>query len=258
MATTTKTAVVTGASGGIGYEISRLLAMDGYNLVLVARSEQKLNDVARELETDFAIKATVLVQDLSLAMAADQLRASLRELKLPVHILVNNAGFGSYGIFSDSSSTTNLDMILTNIVTLTRLTQLLLPELTSNKGKVLNVASLAAFQPVPMFAVYAATKAYVLSFSEALAEELKGTGVTVTALCPGVTETGFQKRSRMEAAQAVQGRMMSAKAVAEAGYKGMLRGHTVVVPGTKEKLMAAAGNLAPRRLLTKITGGMMK
>jgi len=258
MATANMTAVVTGASGGIGYELCRLMARDGYNLVMVARNQEKLTEVARELETEFGVKATVIPQDLSLAMAADQLAARIKELELPVHILVNNAGFGSYGTFSHSNSTTNLEMILTNVVALTRLTQLLLPELIANMGKVLNVSSIAAFQPVPMFAVYAATKAYVLSFSEALAEELKDTGVSVTALCPGVTKTGFQKRSRMENTQAGLGKMRSALTVAKIGYQGMLRGHSVVVPGTMEKLMAAAVNLVPRRLVTKVSRRMMK
>lgn len=258
MNTAMRTAVVTGASGGIGYEFCHLLARDGYNLILVARNAQRLQEVAHELEERYQISANVLVQDLSMATASDVLAAEIRELGAPVHILVNNAGFGNYGPFSESKAGTNLDMLLTNIVALTRLTQLLLPQLIANQGKVMNVASLAAFQPVPLFAVYAATKAYVLSFSEALAEELRQSGVTVTALCPGITETGFQKRAGMENARAVQGRMLGARKVAEVGYRGMLRGNTVVVPGIKDKLMAAAVNIAPRRLVARVAGSMVK
>ncbi|MTI95727.1 MAG: SDR family oxidoreductase [Firmicutes bacterium] len=258
METTPKTAVVTGASGGIGYELCKLLARDGYNVILVARNEQNLEAVAHELKNEYGTSTFIIVQDLSMAMAADQLAERIGELKQPVDILVNNAGFGSYGLFSESNSGTNLDMILTNVVALTRLTQFLLPELISRKGKILNVASLAAMQPVPLFAVYAATKAYVLSFSEALADELQSSGVTVTTLCPGITETCFQKRASMEHAKSVQGRLMSASTVARIGYRGLLRGQRVVVPGTKEKLLAAAVNLAPRRLVTKMARSMMK
>jgi len=257
MATANIAAVVTGASRGIGYELSRLLARDGYNLILVARDAAKLDSVATELEAAYGIQIKVLAQDLAMATASDLLAARIQELNMPIHVLVNNAGFGSFGTFAGSNCTTNLDMILTNIVALTRLTQLLLPDLTANKGKILNVASLAGFQPVPGFAVYAATKAYVLSFSEALAEELKDTGVTVTALCPGITDTNFIPRAGMTKGAGL-GKMMRPDTVAQVGYRGMLRGQTVVVPGFKEKVMAAAGNLAPRRLVTKVAGKMLK
>ncbi|HOC07045.1 MAG TPA: SDR family oxidoreductase [Bacillota bacterium] len=256
--TNNKTAVVTGASRGIGYELSRLLARDGYNLILIARNEELLGQVARELEAEFNIKAYVLAQNLSDAMAGDQIAARIKELNLPIHILVNNAGFGCQGPFSKSNSVSNLEMILTNTVALTRLTQIFIPELVANKGKILNTSSQAAFQPVPYFAVYAATKAYVLSFSQALAEELKPKGVTVTALCPGVTKTDFIRRAGMEDTRAAQGKLISSRAVAEIGYRGMLGGKTVVVPGIKEKVMTAAGRVAPRRLVAKIAGSLMR
>ena len=255
--TNNKTAVVTGASRGIGYELSRLLARDGYNLILIARNEELLGQVARELEAEFNIKAYVLAQNLSDAMAGDQIAARIKELNLPIHILVNNAGFGCQGLFQERS-VSNLEMILTNTVALTRLTQIFIPELVANKGKILNTSSQAAFQPVPYFAVYAATKAYVLSFSQALAEELKPKGVTVTALCPGVTKTDFIRRAGMEDTRAAQGKLISSRAVAEIGYRGMLGGKTVVVPGIKEKVMTAAGRVAPRRLVAKIAGSLMR
>lgn len=258
MPTADLTAVVTGASKGIGYELSRLLAQDGYNLILIARSEELLGEVARELEGEFKIRAHVLAQDLSLAMASDQLATRIQGLNLPIHVLVNNAGIGSQGPFSQSSGITNLEMVMLNIVALTRLTQLLLPELVANKGKILNTSSLAAFQPVPHMAVYAATKAYILSFSQALAEELQSTGVSVTALCPGVTDTGFIQRAGMAGVPAAQGKLIGPRTVAEIGYQGLRRGQRVVVPGFKEKAMVVAGSIAPRRLVTKVAGKMMK
>lgn len=253
-----KTAVVTGASRGIGYELCRLLARDRYNLILIARSEELLGEVARELEAEFKIKAHVLAQDLSLAMAGEQLAERIAELNLPINILVNNAGIGCQGPFFQSNIVSNLEMILTNNVALTRLTQVLLPELVANKGKILNTSSHAAFQPVPYFAVYAATKAYVLSFSQALAEELKPKGVSVTALCPGVTDTAFIRRAGMQDTKAAQGNLISSRTVAEIGYRGMLRGKTVVVPGLKEKVMVVAGRVAPRRVVAKIAGNLMR
>jgi hypothetical protein len=258
MAKGSMTAVVTGASKGIGYELSRLLARDGYNLILIARSEELLGEVARELEAEFKIKAHVLAQDLSLAMAGDQLAERIAQLNLPIHILVNNAGIGCQGPFFKSNSVTNLEMILTNNVALTRLTQVLLPGLVANKGKILNTSSHAAFQPVPYLAVYAATKAYILSFSQALAEELKPKGVSVTALCPGVTDTAFIRRAGMQDTKAAQGNLISSRTVAEIGYRGMLRGKTVVVPGLKEKVMVVAGRVAPRRVVAKIAGNLMR
>lgn len=258
MATANMTAVVTGASKGIGYELSRLLARDGYNLILIARSEELLGEVAGELEGEYSIQAHVMAQDLSLAMAGDELATRIQGLNLPIHVLVNNAGIGSQGPFSQSSGITNLEMVMINIVALTRLTQLLLPELVANRGKILNTSSLAAFQPTPYFAVYAATKAYILSFSQALAVELQSTGVSVTALCPGVTDTGFIQRAGMEDVPAAQGKLLSPRTVAEIGYRGMLRGKSVVVPGFKEKAMVVAGSIAPRRLVARIAGKMMR
>ena len=171
-----------------------------------------------------------------------------------IDVLVNNAGYGLFGRFLETSLDTELDMIQVNIVALTHLTKLLVRKMVARKeGRVLNVASTAAFQPGPLMAVYYATKAYVLSFSEALANELVGTGVTVTALCPGPTKTGFQARAQMEESKLVRGKeIMTAETVARAGYAGLMKGKTVVIPGMSNKMMAQAVRFLPRNTVTKL------
>lgn len=253
-----KTALVTGASSGIGYELSKLLAKDGYRLVLVARNQERLDRAAEELKEEYGVPVTVFAQDLAMATAPQQIWQFIKEQNLSLDILINNAGFGSYGVFAESSFTNNLDMIMTNIVALTQLTHLFLPIITGNQGKIMNVASIAAMQPLPDMAIYAATKAYVLSFSEAIAEELRETGVTVTALCPGVIQTGFQKTSNMENSKIVQKPGLTAAQAALIGYQGMLQGKPVVVPGLKEKVMTALVNLVPRRTIARLSRAMLK
>ena len=179
------TALVTGASSGIGLELATLLAKDRHDLVLVARGRERLDGVARGLTEEFGVAATVLPADLTDPSAPIDIALALAERKLAIDILVNNAGFGVYGFFAQTPLEKELAMIQVNITALTHLTKLLLPGmLERRRGRILNVASTAAFQPGPLMAVYYATKAYVLSFSEALANETAGTGVTVTALCP--------------------------------------------------------------------------
>ena len=181
-----ETALITGASSGIGLDLARLFAKDGHDVVLVARSEGKLREIAAELERDFGMTAHVIVADLAKPDAPQTLVA---QLPVDVDVLVNNAGFGVLGPFVETDLAKELEMIQVNVVALTHLTKLLLPPMVARRrGRVLNVASTAAFQPGPLMAVYYATKAYVLSFSEAIADELRDSGVTVTALCPGPTE----------------------------------------------------------------------
>jgi short-subunit dehydrogenase len=249
----TQTALITGASGGIGLELARLFAADGYDLVLVARSEDKLTQVGEELTAQFKVRARVLVSDLARAESPREIFAELEAANVSVDVLVNNAGFGSFGLFADADERTQLEMLQVNVVALTHLTKLFLSGMIARgAGRVMNVASTAAFQPGPLMAVYYATKAYVLSFSEAISNELAGTGVSVTALCPGPTETGFVAAAGMERSKLFEANVMDAHTVALAGYRGMNDGKTVVIPGFRNSLMARAVRLAPRSLVTKV------
>jgi len=249
-----KTALVTGASSGIGLDLAKRFAAEGFDVALVARSEGKLKEVAAELERAHPIKAHVVTADLSQPRAAEALVGKLDAAGLEIDVLVNNAGYASYGAFSETDLGGELDMIQVNVVALTHLTKLLVRKMVArHAGKILNVASTAAFQPGPLMAVYYATKAYVLSFSEALANELDGTGVTVTALCPGPTRTGFQARAQMEESKLVRGKeIMTAEEVARAGYDGLMKGKTVVIPGVSNKMLAQAVRFLPRRTITKL------
>ncbi|HEY8321740.1 MAG TPA: SDR family oxidoreductase [Candidatus Baltobacteraceae bacterium] len=243
---TRKLALITGASGGIGLEIARLFARDGYDLALVARSADKLEAVAAELRANPNIVVTVFAQDLSVAGAA---RAVFGRIPA-CDVLVNNAGFASNGAFAAIDEARMLDEIALDVTALTQLTRLYLPGMIERKyGRILNVASTAAFLPGPNMAVYYASKAYVLSFSEALAEETRGTGVTVTCLCPGATATGFAGRAGMQGTPLMRGPKADAVDVARAGYNGMLAGKPVVVPGITNKLVGWTAHLTPRRLL---------
>lgn len=245
-----RTALVTGASGGIGLELARLFAQDGYNLVLVARNSEKLAQLASELEKRHSISAKTVAIDLSEHDSPEQLYSQLQTEGISVDVLVNNAGFTVFGRFLETPLQDELQMMQVNMVTLTHLTKLFLPQMVERGwGKILNLASTAAFQPGPLMAVYYASKSYVLSFSEAIANELQGTGVTVTALCPGPTRTGFQKRGNMEDSRLVAGReIMSAKTVARVGYRALMKGQQVVIPGFTNWLFAEAVRFAPRKL----------
>jgi short-subunit dehydrogenase len=249
------TALVTGASSGIGLELATLLARDRNDLVLVARSRDRLDAVARGLTEEFGVRATVLAADLARPEAPGEIVRELAARAITVDILVNNAGFGRHGLFAAAPVALDLEMIQVNVAALTHLTRLLLSGmLERRRGRILNVASTASFQPGPLMAVYYATKAYVLSFSEALASETAGTGVTVTALCPGPTPTEFQKRAGIRKEARFTGPLvMDVAAVARAGYRGMLRGDHVVIPGIGNKAVVQALRLSPRRLVTALS-----
>ncbi len=255
-----KIALITGGSGGIGYELARTAAADGYDLLLVARSADKLKEIAEEMTDNFRVNVQIITQDLSKPGAAQKVYDEASGMDGHVEILINNAGFATYGPFLETELEPELSMMQVNMVALTHLTKLFLPALVSRgSGKIMNVASTAAFQPGPLMAVYYATKAYVLSFSEALAEELSDSGVTVTALCPGPTETGFQSRADMEDSKLVSGRdIMSAEEVAQQGYKAMMDGRRVFIPGTMNKLMAASVRFTPRKMVTSIVKKMQE
>ena len=238
------TALVTGASGGIGLEIARILAAD-HDLVLVARSTAKLDALATELGG-----ARVIAADLAEPAAVGKIVAEVPD----VDVLVNNAGVGDFGTFASVDLDKTLGMIQLNIASLTALTRGYLPGmLERGRGRVLNVASTASFQPGPLMAVYYATKAYVLSFSEAIAEETRGTGVTVTALCPGPTASGFQAAAEMELSPLVANRKLPTPTeVARYGVKAMEKGDVVAVPGAMNKLMATSVRFTPRPVLRRL------
>ncbi len=254
------TVVVTGASAGIGEELARLFARDGHDLVLVARDEARLRQVGESLARDHGVRFEVVVADLSDPAAPEEVFRRVREMGVQVDALVNNAGFGVYGPFvgSDGEPATDLArelaMIQVNVSALVHLSKLFLPAMVARGvGQVLNVASTAAFQPGPTMAIYYATKAFVLSFSQAVAVELEGTGVTVTALCPGPTHTRFAASAQVEGSRLFkQAGVMSAEEVARIGYDAMRRGKTTMIAGTMNAVMARATRLVPRTLAARL------
>jgi uncharacterized protein len=250
-----ETALITGASSGIGLELARLFAADGSDLVLVARSEDRLRQLAAELEGQFGIAAQVLAADLTRPDSAGEIATELASRGVQVDVLVNNAGFGAHGQVATLGVQRQLAVIEVNIAALTRLTALFLPGMLEREhGAVLNVASTAAFQPGPNQAVYCATKAYVLSFTEALAEETRGTGVRVSCLAPGATRTQFAAQADMSETLAFRLGAMAAKPVAQAGYDGLRKGKVLVVPGMFNRAAALAVRVSPRALVTRAAG----
>ena len=251
---TGRTALVTGASIGIGYELARLCAEDGCRLILVARSGDRLEEVAGEFEREFGTESRILVKDLTDEAAAAELVDDLNADDITVDILINNAGVGDYGLFAESDADRQLNMVRLNIVSLLYLTRLLLPGMIERRwGRVLNLASTAAFVPGPLMATYYASKAFVLSFSLALSNELSGTGVTATVLCPGPTETGFQKASNVEGTRLFRGSMtMQARPVAKDGYRAMVKGKAMIVSGARNKVIAFMTRFAPKVMLSRI------
>jgi short-subunit dehydrogenase len=237
--------LITGASSGIGLELAKCFAADHFNLILTARNEARLKQVADELRAQHGIQTKVIAKDLALPGAAQQIFDALRGT--PVSILVNNAGFGVHGLFAKTDLRTQTDLLQVNMTALVQLTHLFLqPMLTSNRGRIMNVASTAAFQPGPTINVYFASKAFVYSFSYALAEELTGTNVTVTTLCPGTTRTEFFVRGNFGP---VRGPFtMGADEVARIGYRGLMNGKRVVIPGLVNKVAAAISKRMPARV----------
>ena len=248
-------ALITGASGGIGYELAKLFANDHHNLVLVARNRPRLAQVTDELQRQFGITVRTFALDLTEPTAAQSLFGQLQSEGIAVDILVNNAGYGRYGEFADVPLQESLGQIQLNVAALTELTKLFLgPMLERRAGKIMNVASTAGFQPGPLMAVYYATKAYVISFSEAMANELADNGITVTCLCPGATETGFAGRAGNDASRLFKKlRPMEAKTVARAGYRALLKGKTLVIPGLRNWLVAESIRVSPRKMATAIS-----
>jgi uncharacterized protein len=239
-------AIVTGASGGLGLEFARLLAADRYDLALIARSGDKLEIIAAELRDLHGVSVETLAMDLTGPEAAAAVLARVPQCD----VLINNAGFATNGRFDEIAEERIREEVILDVLTLTELTRAYLPGMRARgAGRILNIASTAGFLPGPFMAVYYACKAYVISFSQAVAEESRGTGVTVTCLCPGATATGFATRARASETLLFKRHVADAPSVALAGYRGMMRGGDLVIPGISNKLIPLAARLSPRRLL---------
>ncbi|MDO8624993.1 MAG: SDR family oxidoreductase [Candidatus Diapherotrites archaeon] len=253
-------ALVTGASSGIGLEFARQLAAEKANLVLVGRSKGALASLASSLSGRDGVQVEVIEADLAEPTASKNIVNQLQKKRISVDILINCAGFGDFGFFVESDWKRQFDMLQVNIVALMELTHLLLPSMVSQKrGWILNVASTAAFQSGPLMAVYYASKSFVLSFSQAIANEVQDSGVTVTALCPGPTKTGFQKAAHLDVKDPIRGlRMASAESVAKAGLKGLRAGHTVVIPGTRNRVLAYVARVLPSDFTANYVRGLQE
>lgn len=253
-----KTALITGGSTGIGFELARQFAAHGHDLVLAARNADHLEAAAGKIEGKYGVSVKTLSIDLVDGDAPQRLYDSLTGDGVQVDFLVNNAGFGLGGEFVDTDINRELDMIQVNCSALIHLTKLFLPAMVKRKeGKIMNVASTAAFQAGPGHSIYYASKAFVLSFSEAIAEELHRTGITVTALCPGPTESNFAERAGTNKSRLfTQAKVATAEEVAKFGYQALMKGQRVAIPGMQNKLMIQAERFVPRILVNKIAHRM--
>lgn len=246
------TTLITGASSGIGMELARVFAREGHDLFIIARREERLNDLKEEMESKHGVTVHVLPLDLSDRNAPQTLFDFTQKKNLTIDVLVNNAGVGDFGFFHESDWKWQETMINLNMKSLTHLTHLFLPKMIKlDSAYIMNVASNAAFQPGPLMSIYYATKHYVLAFSEAIANELKDTSVSVTALCPGPTKSGFQETASMEKSRLVNTMPLpDSRQVAEYGYKAMMKGKRVAVHGIINKIFAVAVRFLPKRLVT--------
>lgn len=254
------TALVTGASSGIGYEISRILASDGHDLVLVARREENLRQLSHYLQREYKVHVTYIAADLSDPASAQRIYDAVKAQNIPIDILVNNAGTGSWGAFTKLDADRDLKILQTNIVALTQLTKLFSRDMVKRGlGKILNIGSVSGFMPGPFMAVYHASKAYVLSFSLALRAELKGTGVSVTAFCPGPTSSEFhQVAGTLDLPILKRVNMMGSAQVARLAIKAMHKRKAVEVPGTLNKLMSFLPRFFPPLLVVWITKQVLR
>jgi uncharacterized protein len=249
------TALITGASNGIGLELAKVFAANGHSLVLVARNQAKLQELKMQLEAEHKISVYIIAKDLSVVNAAHEIFDETNAQNITIDYLVNNAGFGDFGMFTETDESKELQMIQLNITALTQFTKLYVQQMVKRKaGKIMNVASTAAFQSGPTMAVYYATKAYVLSFSEAVDNEVREHGVSITTLCPGATESGFQAVAAMEESALVKGKKLpTSQEVAEYGYKAMMKGKTVAIHGFKNYILANSVRFMPRSIVVKVT-----
>ncbi|MBU1078028.1 MAG: SDR family oxidoreductase [Spirochaetes bacterium] len=249
-----KYALITGASQGLGYEFAKLAAQDGYNLVIVSRTKKKLDKVKKEIEKNYNVKVKVLVKDLAKPSSAGEIFSSLKKDKINVEMLINNAGYARFGLDHKISLKDDLNLIHVDLMTPVKLTKLYLKLMVKKRsGMILNVASIAGFQPMPYFNSYGASKSFILNFSEALYNELKGTGVHVTCVCPGVTKTGFIKRAKMEKSRLTKQIIMKASTVAKEGYRAMLKRKRLCVPGIHNKFLSIVHKILPRPVALRIS-----
>jgi short-subunit dehydrogenase len=254
-----KTALVTGASGGLGAHFARLFAQDGHDIVLVARRRDKLDQLATELSEEHGIHSTVIAADLTDPKAPLHLHEEVLRAGIELEFLVNNAGFGTNGAFAELDLARELDLIELNVKALTHLTGLVLPAMVARRrGRILNVSSTAGFVPGPFMATYYASKAYVLNFTEALAHELRGTGVTATVLCPGPTTTEFAQVAGNENTALFKGPAADAASVALYGYSSMLSGKTIAIPGLKNRFSVESLRVSPRSVVRVMAGRLNK
>jgi short-subunit dehydrogenase len=255
-------ALVTGASSGIGNAFATLLAKDGYNLVLTSRNETRLQEVKSELESRYSIEAKVIPRDLSDPEAPPEIFEILRQEGIVVGVLINNAGYNVYGRFEETDLEEELKMIRLHIGAITHLTKLFLRQRPpGEKSMILNVSSIAALVPGPLVSVHFATRAYTLSFSQALAYEFRGNNVNVTCLCPGPTRSDFFNRASMNDVRLASGvpiRLMDAEVVAAVGYTALKKGKVIAIPGLGNRILALMANIAPRPMATKITNWLMQ
>lgn len=247
-------ALITGASSGIGRDLTHCFAADGWSVILTARRETQLQHLAQEVSSKYGISAQVLAGDLSDPKTPEELFKSCESQCWEVGALVNNAGFGNYGTFHESDLQKELSLIQVNITALTHLCKLFIqPMISRQRGYILNVGSTAGFQPGPLMAVYYASKAYVVHFSEAIANELKDFGIHVSVLCPGPTQTEFVEQAGMEGSKLFKSmHVMDSSSVAQAGYDGLMTGKTVVIPGLMNKLTVQSNRISPRKWVTKV------
>lgn len=248
-----ETVLITGASSGIGMELAKLFAADGSDLVLVARREERLNELAQELESEHGTQVHVLPKDLSKKTAPKEIFTHLNKEKIQIDVVVNNAGFGNRGTIAELDSDLQMDMVQVNVAALTHLTSLFLPGIVERgHGGILNVGSLAGFQPGPNLAVYYATKAYVLSFTEAMAEEISNPDIKISCLAPGPVRTEFGEKSDLEDSLLFKVSLMDMEPVVKAGYEGFRKGQTIVIPGLKQQLIPFLNRFTPRLIVRKI------
>ena len=247
--------LITGASSGIGLELARCFAIGGHRLILTARNQQALQSLAAELRRQHSVDVDVIVADLATSAAPGEIVAEVSRRGLSIDVLVNSAGFGAHGPLHQTDLDEQRAMVDVNVSALISLTHLLLPGMIARgSGRILNIASTAAFVPGPYMSTYYATKAFVLSHSLALAHELRHKGVTVTCLCPGPTQTDFQRRARVEKSKLFRLKVMDAATVARAGYQATMRGKRLIVPGWTNRLVVLASRFAPRPFLARIAG----
>jgi uncharacterized protein len=249
---TQKYSLITGAGSGLGFEFARICAANNYSLILIDKDKEKLESSSGYLRSTFNVTVTAFEKDLSQNNCALDIFNSVNEKGIIPEILINNAGFGYFGLFAENNWQKQEELIRLLVLTTTHLTKLFLPGMILNKyGRILNVSSLAAFQPGPLMSVYHASKSFILSFSQALSNELNGSGVTVTVLCPGMMATGFQKANNNESPN-LKWSVGSAEKVARIGYKGMMKGKVVIIPGIMNQIGANLPRFLPRTFTTSI------